>query len=144
MNAGFFLIHLILAWLWIVLGFVAGFVLGLFFDREEWLGGYGSFRRRLYRLGHISLFGLGMINLMFYFTARSLYSPTPLLSVASWGFDKSRQGQAQLHQFGVLRPNAAHGNESNFHNFMISQRVDSPPVIKPRTGIRKIPRSLGQ
>src|ERR1043166_6756636 len=86
MNAGFILIHLILAWLWIVLGFVAGFVLGLFFDREEWLGGYGSFRRRLYRLGHISLFGLGMINLMFYFTARSLYSPTPFLSVASWGF----------------------------------------------------------
>ncbi len=36
-------LNLFLAWLWILLGFVSGMVLGLFFHRENWLGGYGSF-----------------------------------------------------------------------------------------------------
>jgi len=51
--------NLFLAWLWILLGFGSGLVLGLFFHRENWLGGYGSLKRRMYRLGHISFFGLG-------------------------------------------------------------------------------------
>ena len=38
-------------------------------DREDWLGGYGSFKRRLYRLAHISFFGLAIVNLMFCFVA---------------------------------------------------------------------------
>ena len=42
--------NLFLAWLWILLGFVTGMVLGLFFHHENWLGGYGSFKRRMYRL----------------------------------------------------------------------------------------------
>lgn len=46
-------------------GVVSGSLLGLFFHREEWLGGYGSFRRRMLRLGHISFFGLGLINVLF-------------------------------------------------------------------------------
>jgi hypothetical protein len=57
--------NLTLAWLWILLGFVSGMVLGLFFHRENWLGGYGSFQRRMYRLGHISFFGLGAVNALF-------------------------------------------------------------------------------
>jgi hypothetical protein len=63
-------LNLVLAWAWVLLGFVSGMTLGLGFHREGWLGGYGSLRRRLYRLGHISFFGLALINLMFYFTAR--------------------------------------------------------------------------
>jgi hypothetical protein len=62
--------NLILAWLWILLGFLSGMVLGLFFRRDDWLGGYASFKRRMYRLGHISFFGLGAVNLLFYFTVR--------------------------------------------------------------------------
>ncbi|HXR49058.1 MAG TPA: hypothetical protein VN784_16610, partial [Candidatus Limnocylindrales bacterium] len=58
--------NLFLAWLWILLGFVTGMALGLFFHHENWLGGYGSFKRRMYRLGHISFFGLGAVNLLFW------------------------------------------------------------------------------
>src|SRR6478752_5122133 len=61
--------NLVLAWLWIMMGFGSGFWLGLNFHQEHWLGGYASHKRRLYRLGHISFFGLALMNLMFYFTA---------------------------------------------------------------------------
>jgi hypothetical protein len=64
--------NLFLAWLWILLGFVSGMVLGMFFHGENWLGGYGSFKRRMYRLGHISFFGLGAVNLLFYLTVQNL------------------------------------------------------------------------
>ena len=60
--------NLFAGWVSILLGFVAGAVPGLSFWREEWLGGYGSWRRRLIRLAHISFFGLGFINLAFAFT----------------------------------------------------------------------------
>ena len=62
--------NLIMAWSWFLLGFLSGMFLGLFFRREDWLGGYGSFKRRMYRLGHISFFGLGAVNLFFYLTVR--------------------------------------------------------------------------
>ncbi len=78
-------INLLAAWIGILLGFLSGLALGLFFHRDDWLGGYGSFRRRLYRLAHISLFGLGAINFFFYFTARAL-SPGALLPFASSAF----------------------------------------------------------
>ena len=35
-----------LAWLWVLLGFISGMLLGLNFHRENWLGGYASQRRR--------------------------------------------------------------------------------------------------
>jgi len=79
-------INLALAWLWILLGFLSGAILGLNFHREDWLGGYGSFARRLCRLGHISFFGLGALNLMFYFSARSLGLGGGGLACASWAF----------------------------------------------------------
>lgn len=79
-------VNLVLAWTCIALGFGSGLVLGLFFHREDWLGGYGSLRRRLYRLGHISFFGLGVLNLCFYFTARQLLPATPAADVAGWAF----------------------------------------------------------
>jgi hypothetical protein len=63
-------LNFVLAWLWILLGFTSGMVLGLFFHRENWLGGYGSFQRRMYRLGHISFFGLGAVNLFFALTVQ--------------------------------------------------------------------------
>jgi hypothetical protein len=40
----------------------------------------------LYRLGHISFFGLGLVNLMFYFTTRLPSLAGASLAVASWGF----------------------------------------------------------
>lgn len=79
-------LNLLVAWVWLSLGFVSGLLLGLFFHRENWLGGYGSFRRRLYRLAHISFFGLGIVNLAFYLTAREASLSPSTVSVAGWGF----------------------------------------------------------
>ena len=78
-------LNLLFAWLGILLGFVSGMALGLFFQREDWLGGYGSFKRRLYRLGHISFFGLGAVNLMFYLTVQP-FEIDALITTAGWFF----------------------------------------------------------
>jgi hypothetical protein len=59
---------LMAGWLGMAGGVVSGAVIGLFFHREDWMGGYGSFRRRMTRLGHISFFGLGFLNLAFALT----------------------------------------------------------------------------
>jgi hypothetical protein len=63
-------------WGSILVAFVTGAMLGVFFYSEDFLGGYASFRRRILRLGHISLAALGMINI--------LYSQTPLAADPSW------------------------------------------------------------
>ena len=81
-----FNLNLFLAWFWILLGFITGMVLGLFFRRENWLGGYGSFQRRMYRLGHISCFGLGAVNLGFFLTVHSLALTGHFVGPASWLF----------------------------------------------------------
>ena len=52
-------------WWLILAAFATGAVLGLGFHREEFLGGYGSFRRRLARLGHIALAALGGLNVLY-------------------------------------------------------------------------------
>lgn len=78
--------NLIVAWLWILLGFVSGMVLGMFFHGENWLGGYGSFKRRMYRLGHISFFGLGAVNLLFWLTLKFFPATNPHVGMASWAF----------------------------------------------------------
>jgi hypothetical protein len=79
----FCFVNLWFAWLWMLLGFLSGMVMGMFFQREHWLGGYASFRRRLYRLGHVSFFGLGALNLFFYFTAQSVTGNAEVISIAS-------------------------------------------------------------
>jgi hypothetical protein len=81
-----FHLNLVIAWLWLLLGFVAGMVLGMFFHGENWLGGYASFKRRMYRLGHISFFGLGAVNLLFCLTVQNFSLAGQLVSVASWAF----------------------------------------------------------
>jgi hypothetical protein len=64
--------HLQFAWCWILLGLLAGTVAGLFFHRDDWLGGYASWPRRLARLGHIAFLGTGLLNLGFALTAGDL------------------------------------------------------------------------
>ena len=61
-------------WLLVFVGLLAGAVLGLFFHRDDFLGGYGSFRRRIVRLGHIALVALGMLNVVFSIAASPLGS----------------------------------------------------------------------
>lgn len=80
-------INLVLAWIWVFAGFGSGAILGMGFRGKNWLGGYASLRRRLYRLAHISFFGLGVLNLMFYLTVSHLaLQCTGTLVLASWGF----------------------------------------------------------
>jgi len=86
MKIPIFQLNLMAAWIGILLGFVSGFVLGNYFHQEHWLGGYASHKRRLYRLGHISFFGLALMNLMFYFTARALARNSGGTTLAGWGF----------------------------------------------------------
>ncbi len=59
------------AWFGILAGVIAGLVQGLFFHKEEWLGGYTSWKRRMVRLAHISFFGIGFVNLAFAFAVYS-------------------------------------------------------------------------
>jgi hypothetical protein len=81
-----FPLNLTAAWIGILLGFLSGMMLGMFFHREEWLGGFGSFRRRMYRLGHISFFGLGAVNLFFWITMKLSPAAGALANVASGAF----------------------------------------------------------
>ena len=78
--------NLILAWLWILLGFTSGMALGMFFHGENWLGGDASFKRRMYRLGHISFFGLGAVNLLFCLTVQNFSLSGSLIHLASLAF----------------------------------------------------------
>ena len=75
--------NLIGGWLGMLAGVLSGSLIGLFFHGDEWMGGYGSYRRRLTRLGHISFFGLGFLNLLFAATAPQLLLPAGYLRVAS-------------------------------------------------------------
>jgi hypothetical protein len=73
-------------WLGMLLGVISGAVIGLFFHREDWMGGYASYRRRLTRLGHISFFGLALVNFSFAFTQHVLALSAPWGLVAMWAF----------------------------------------------------------
>jgi hypothetical protein len=66
------------AWVGFLLGCLAGAVPGLFFHDKDWLGGYGSWQRRMIRLAHVAFFGLGFLNLSFALTARTLGLETGL------------------------------------------------------------------
>jgi hypothetical protein len=74
--------NLLAGWIGFLAGAVTGALMGLCFHRENWLGGYGSFPRRMIRLGHIACFGLGLINILFALTAATLV-PFPIARAAS-------------------------------------------------------------
>lgn len=64
-------------------GVISGAIIGLFFHQERWMDGYSSFSRRLTRLGHISFFGLGFINLLFAFSVKAVEIPANYARLAS-------------------------------------------------------------
>ncbi|MEI8310486.1 MAG: hypothetical protein WCH98_07015 [Verrucomicrobiota bacterium] len=65
-------------WWLILAAFATGAGIGMGFHREDFLGGYGSFRRRLARLGHIALAALGGLNVLYGL------SPVPASAVPGW------------------------------------------------------------
>jgi hypothetical protein len=75
--------NLLAGWIGMLGGVVSGAVIGLYFHKDGWFGGYSSFGRRMLRLGHISFFGLGFLNLFFALTADKLGLPQPYLKIAS-------------------------------------------------------------
>ena len=75
-------LNLVVGWSSMIAGALAGAVIGLYFHDESWMGGYTSLRRRMVRLGHISFFGLGFLNVLFALTLA--IAPIPL-TAALWG-----------------------------------------------------------
>jgi hypothetical protein len=63
-------------WAMVLAAFATGAGIGVFFHREDFWGGYASFRRRIVRLGHIALAALGMMNV--------LYALCPWPTIGSW------------------------------------------------------------
>ena len=57
-----------LGWGLVLAGFLSGAAIGMKFHREDYLGGYTSFPRRMLRLGHIALIALGLLNVVFSIT----------------------------------------------------------------------------
>lgn len=58
------MLNLAFGWIWITAGFLSGAMLGMGFHKENFMGGYGSWERRLARLGHIAFFGTGFLNVL--------------------------------------------------------------------------------
>ena len=75
------MINITAAWIGFLLGAVSGAVPGLFFHNPDWLGGYTAWPRRLIRLGHISFFGIGFLNLGMGLTGSVLSIASPAASV---------------------------------------------------------------
>lgn len=71
------MINITAAWIGFLLGGISGAIPGLFFYRFDWLGGYTSWPRRLIRLGHISFFGIGFLNLGLGLTGQLLGIASP-------------------------------------------------------------------
>ena len=60
--------NMLAGWTGMIFGLLTGAAIGLFFHQESFAGGYGSFRRRMMRLGHVAFFALGIINVIFALT----------------------------------------------------------------------------
>jgi len=69
-------------WISILSAFGTGAIIGLFFYREDFLGGYSSFRRRILRLGHIAQAALGMMNVV---AGNSQLTGADFNAIAQWG-----------------------------------------------------------
>ena len=77
------LLNLQAGWIGFVFGVLSGALIGLKFHQAEWLGGYGSFPRRMLRLGHIACFGMGLMNILFALSLVQLPLDGVYLKVAS-------------------------------------------------------------
>ncbi|NLF31205.1 MAG: hypothetical protein GX591_10015 [Planctomycetes bacterium] len=64
--------HMTAGWGGMVFGALLGMVFGLWAESRQWAGGYGSFRRQMLRLAHVAAFALGIINVLYAFSAQSL------------------------------------------------------------------------
>ena len=75
--------NLFAAWIGVLCGLLSGMIMGLAFHNDSWLGGYGSWARRLLRLGHISFFGIAFLNFAFVGTVAYLHVNQNAITVPS-------------------------------------------------------------
>ncbi len=70
-------------WAMMAFGAVLGMLIGLKSHLDNWLGGYGTYRRRILRLGHIASFALGGMTVLYMASVppELLASPTAVLKV---------------------------------------------------------------
>ncbi|MEA2709849.1 MAG: hypothetical protein QOF78_2450 [Phycisphaerales bacterium] len=80
-------------WGLVLLAFISGSLLGIGWHRDDFLGGYASFRRRVIRLGHVAFAALGLMNVVF--------SLSPLSAA---GTTAARLASAFFIAGGVLMP----------------------------------------
>ena len=76
--------NLLAGWIGVLGGVSSGAIIGLFFHRETWVGGYGSFARRMIRLGHISFFGIGFLNFALALTFKAVPLPAGHAQLAAY------------------------------------------------------------
>jgi hypothetical protein len=72
-------------WLGMLMGVCSGAIVGLFFYRDDFMGGYVAFRRRMVRLAHISFFGIGFLNILFALSVREMALGKGAVRAASVG-----------------------------------------------------------
>ena len=73
-------------WISVLAGLVMGLYMGMKFQREDWLGGYNAFPRRMVRLAHVALVALGMLNILYAQSAARQHIGPTLDHVASAAF----------------------------------------------------------
>jgi len=100
-------VNLYAAWVGMLFGGIMGAIQGLFFHKEQWLGGYGSWNRRMTRLGHISLFGIAFINIGFVFTV-DILEITQEVSIPSTLFIVGAIGMPMICYLSALKKEVRH------------------------------------
>jgi hypothetical protein len=73
-------------WISVLGGLGMGLYMGLKFQREDWLGGYGSFPRRMVRLAHVALVALGILNIQFAQSLPRMHAGATAVAIASFAF----------------------------------------------------------
>jgi energy-converting hydrogenase Eha subunit E len=58
-------INITFGWCWMIVGVVAGMLIGLRAESVHWAGGYDSLKRRALRLAHISAIALSLLNIVY-------------------------------------------------------------------------------
>ncbi len=76
-------INVLFGWAWMCLGFISGMTLGMWAEREKWLGGYTSVARRYLRLGHVAFIALSIINILYGKELGAIALPIHIKSIGS-------------------------------------------------------------
>jgi hypothetical protein len=80
------MVNELFGWISVLAGLAMGLYMGLKFQREDWLGGYNSFPRRMVRLAHVALVALGILNVQFGQSLPRLQLSSTAAGVASFAF----------------------------------------------------------